>query len=818
VGKRKKSSVEVTLAQLLACQYDGAATLAELSPADYALVIEDYGPAAALFAEVEAPSPTTKAKRGFCLAMAGDDEAAEKLLTPVNVGAHPVAQAVLAWALAGRHGRRLRGFGSTEVMKERDRRRAVVQSLLDMALATDRPPPLVFQAAFEVLRTRPESMDMLFVRARQLYPDWSWAHALHASKRRVAGELDPALLDDLMRTLPSARHEEVFHESYTYAMKLERWDDADRVIEVLEALVRADVQAGDGNYAALAEMRAMVALNRARAGETEAYKAINGQLSPYVPAVSPKVDGRNPLSAPKFLLQVALDTNNEASAKDAACALTERAWHQDFLDGEGLGGWGPIVSTSSMHGVLHFGHFGFDFTAAWRRVDELLTGDSRERWRLLLAADAVFRGDPDPDQVKFLRDASEREGPWWFGQAIFEAYTNHEMPAFDGAGAVLAMLSERSAERSPEDDGRMPSELELLSVDIHGSGDVVRMFEGALAWLQATPSATGTALLRTWGDCLADNGGKAVLAHLATLSLARRESAVARKYLALAEESDGEPLTELEDVLARYPDPAITRVRPEELTLLEAATIIALFRASPLDHIRWTLAPLSASAQRFEPTKKFIGTLFALMDKGVIAVDPSTPAGTLELREDRLHAYLDRVVWRISPNTLELQRAIRDLPHSQWPDAWRSHAPVLALDLGVEELAVYLEYLLEDRSLPCPSLDEVRSIFRVQLEQLAIAQCYYLAHKTMKETLDYQARYRPGVKQLQARVINLLRGNGEKAVANGWDTRYERVRELPASLLYEALHDVLTGWGARAYEEPVSTLRIPIDLNVRAET
>lgn len=71
-------------------------------------------------------------------------------------------------------------------------------------------------------------------------------------------------------------------------------------------------------------------------------------------------------------------------------------------------------------------------------------------------------------------------------------------------------------------------------------------------------------------------------------------------------------------------------------------------------------------------------------------------------------------------------------------------------------------------------------------------------------------------------IPNLPAVPGEQLVhaapCRGWDTRYERVRELPASLLYEALHDVLTGWGSRAYEEPVSTLRIPVDPNVRVNT
>src|SRR5690606_34572255 len=119
-----------------------------------------------------------------------------------------------------------------------------------------------------------------------------------------------------------------------------------------------------------------------------------------------------------------------------------------------------------------------------------------------------------------------------------------------------------------------------------------------------------------------------------------------------------------------------------------------------------------AGQKPFEPTRRFIGTLFNLMDKGVIAADASTPQGAFTINEGRLSAYLDRVVWRISPHTLELQRAIRGLPRSGWPDEWRAQTQMLSRDLGVEELTVYLEHLLADRSLPVPAHEEVRAIFR----------------------------------------------------------------------------------------------------------
>src|SRR3546814_13992549 len=69
-----------------------------------------------------------------------------------------------------------------------------------------------------------------------------------------------------------------------------------------------------------------------------------------------------------------------------------------------------------------------------------------------------------------------------------------------------------------------------------------------------------------------------------------------------AQAPDEEPPTELEQALAQYPDPATSRVGPEDLSLLEAASLIALLRACSPDHVRWPLSPLrDAGNQRLEP-------------------------------------------------------------------------------------------------------------------------------------------------------------------------------------------------------------------------
>lgn len=805
----RQSKTAPTLSELLTARSAGTLSNALWSEADCALAEANYASAARAYEAAASSDLSERAKLGFCLGMQGDDDGAETLLSEKNVGTHPEALALLAWVLGGNLGRRMQGrFGTAETRQRADARRKRVDVLFAEALSPSRPPSFAFNALFHVLGTHNETFEPQAARARSLYPQWAWPHAIIASKQRMAGQLDLSILEDLMRTLPDARNEDVFHEAYAHAMKLERWGDAERVIEALEKLVDKDRQGNDQNLASLAEMRAMLSLHKARTGETDAYEMVLDQIAAFVPDVPHVADGRDPTVAPKFLLQVALETGQGERLRDAATALIARAWDVHGQGSRDLDSWGPYVATPSLHGVLHFGHFGFDFTQRWREIDMHLGGDVRDRWRLLVASDAVLNRDPEPEQVQLLCATRPSGLPWWIGRAIYEANANHA-ENLAGAGAVLAELAERAGDISPTENDRIPSLLESLYVDIESLEDPVALFTGALEWLRMTPTATGQELLKQWGEDLAGvAGGKPVLVHLAETSLSRVNSAIAHAMKALGE-GPTTPEERLAVALARYPQPESTRVRVEDLSLLEAATLVAMLRACPLDHIRWTLAALDSSGQRFEPTNKFIGTLFTLMDKGVLAIDASTPPGMVKIGDDgQLTAYLSHVVWRISSHTLALQRAIRDLPIHQWPVAWYDHAPVLSRDLGVEEMVAYLDHLVSDRGLPTPNMDDVRSLFRTQLEHLSIAQCYYLAHKTMRETLDYQARHRPGRAQIEARIVNLLRGNGERAIAQGWDTRYNRVRELPPSFLWEALHDVLTRWGNSAFDKPVMTLRL----------
>ncbi|WP_161815029.1 hypothetical protein [Steroidobacter agaridevorans] len=193
--------------------------------------------------------------------------------------------------------------------------------------------------------------------------------------------------------------------------------------------------------------------------------------------------------------------------------------------------------------------------------------------------------------------------------------------------------------------------------------------------------------------------------------------------------------------LMSFPDLRSTAFSAPELSLLEAACLVALLRASELNHSTWTLAPFAANAHPFEPTYKFRSVLLDLAMKGIIRIADSTPMTAFTAKDGRLRYYLDQVHWSISPHTLALHSQIRDMTRHQWPDHWRAHAEILSRDLATEECIAYIEHLAEERKLDPPDQADARALFRELLEHCSVGKCWYYIYSGVQAANDYRTKY-----------------------------------------------------------------------------
>lgn len=245
---------------------------------------------------------------------------------------------------------------------------------------------------------------------------------------------------------------------------------------------------------------------------------------------------------------------------------------------------------------------------------------------------------------------------------------------------------------------------------------------------------------------------------------------------------------------------------PSDLSLPEATVLLALLRASEQDHANWTLGPFCKSVPPLEPTSRFRQVFFSLLQKGVLGISPSTPRSAFGERDGKPTYAIPELHWTISPATLSLQRAIRDRGPATWPAEWHAHAETFARDVAVEECIRYMAHQASIRNIDAPDGDIMRPVFRGFLENASLGQCFYFIHAGATKAVDYQAKYSARRGAVTTVMQKRIQEMGERALENGWDTAYDRIKALPRTHLEAALHDVLTGWGERAFYEPVRVL------------
>ena len=114
-----------------------------------------------------------------------------------------------------------------------------------------------------------------------------------------------------------------------------------------------------------------------------------------------------------------------------------------------------------------------------------------------------------------------------------------------------------------------------------------------------------------------------------------------------------------------------------------------------------------------------------------------------------------------------------------------------------------MEYLTHQRRLMAPSRAEARALFRELLELSSVSKCWYYIYVGVTSANDYRTKYKVTSDRVSKMILNQIRNRGVTAIEKGWDTQYRRINQLPRSHFSGALHDALTGWGERAFEEPI---------------
>jgi tetratricopeptide (TPR) repeat protein len=296
----------------------------------------------------------------------------------------------------------------------------------------------------------------------------------------------------------------------------------------------------------------------------------------------------------------------------------------------------------------------------------------------------------------------------------------------------------------------------------------------------------------------------------ATLTLAREAEARAK-----ADSADQRARDQIRDALSNFPPLSHDFVSIDDLSLVDAAHLIALLRACDIDHATWTLRALGRSSTPFDPTNFMRGALLSLAKLGIISNAESSPRSAFEVDQSGdVSYYLHQIEWRIGPATIQLAERIRTLPRTAWPSSWQEQLSIVARDLAVEECVAYVEHLAEERNLITPDRADLRVLFREMIETTSVTRCWYFIYLGVVSTNDYKTRYRATSDRIATHMLNRIREKWERGTREQWGKEYGRPSTLPRSQIAAALHDVLTGWGERAFERILADLAVERDANV----
>lgn len=781
----------VNLAAILDAQQQGQDCPSDL-PADHALWAGHYVEAAEAYGGLvegkRRPGEALRAKYGYTLIVLGRLEEGRSYLTRQNVGAHPAAKAALGHALFDDS----RGFATTPA--GRQKREAAIKLLAD-AVAAEDPGRIAYSFVLRNARfVRLPRLDIAR-RAAAEFPDVPFFASELAFAELSEQEFTPPTALLLERHLQASAG--LARAAYEWAVASGDWTLAENARDTIERTCqpRADVAASV--LGAHLDLVHGLATNDA--------SKVQSAKETLLPRLDQPPQRESELSQLAMLTCAAAATTDTDLLAKAASQLLGAGSSSDF-DGDVLG------SCTWLSYPMESRHDSSDWdvvsvTIPLLEMQERILQALREPDRtyletlfaLFTAADDPSAVDPDIEIAAFAPTALQ--------DLALQALIGRAEPDLDQAGRLLARLSteaERRAAATP-DPARASTDLAEYLVDTLRANlveeDIRTVMEAATLRIWEDDDATGRPLLTAFEDLLRQVA-PGCLKQLAEIYSART----------------GQPapvtVDPLQAKLARYPGPEHCPTDPAELSLVQAAVLIALLRGE-VDTTRWTVAPFGERQAPFEPgalgwtASGFRQVLFGLADFGVIGFSPSTPGGVLTVTEDgALSAYLDRVVWSISPRTLELQRNIRDLPRSAWPDSWTAAAAIVARELAAAEVYAYLRHQCDQRDLPLPAEAEVMTDIRELLERKATAIAIYLANKTARDALDYRTKHRAGERQVATRIPRLLRLNIEKCLEHDWDTAYRRDQACPESQVFSALHDVLTGWGKAAFERPIFELRL----------
>lgn len=231
---------------------------------------------------------------------------------------------------------------------------------------------------------------------------------------------------------------------------------------------------------------------------------------------------------------------------------------------------------------------------------------------------------------------------------------------------------------------------------------------------------------------------------------------------------------------------------PQELTLLEAASLLTLVRAGEwLDDNILTLPDLPPATLATRVTELENQIVLGLTAKGLASrLDRKWSAQVPRFRPQTSGA--NDYLWRLNmsdPETFLTDLDALVATDEAWPEHWRNDCLVLADLLAQGECLEFCFYQAAQRDLPL-AFDEALPFVQDLLRTCSVSQCYQLVWNGTLSAVDYCVRRNLSLDASPSHLVRSWQWRLDRYRAMGWPIgSFDRNWRLGRSHLSHVLHD-----------------------------
>lgn len=264
----------------------------------------------------------------------------------------------------------------------------------------------------------------------------------------------------------------------------------------------------------------------------------------------------------------------------------------------------------------------------------------------------------------------------------------------------------------------------------------------------------------------------------------------------------------IREELSGFPGLVSDPIEPTDISLRAAVALLALFRCANAEPGDEELPPFEGSAVPFAPVIGCRRILFDLLNSGLVTVHPKTSTDAFTFKDGEVSGWrFGSIRWQLSTSCEALIERLRSL-NGDIPQSWRKDIQSLALEVARGEVLQYLNFLAEERGWPEPrDTEEVSDLTRALVNELPVAQAFYVAYLGAMSASDYKQKY-PVSRQQASDVLVKRAGARLESVRSGKfpAKEYERPWKLPRSAVSFALWGTILDVGDEGFTRRIADL------------